>query len=71
MGKTQELQAPPDPKHEGLTIPERDTKGVSSDVEPQDTFDGDENQLARLGKRQVLKVRDQHQKILKVALLIL
>lgn len=51
--------------HEGFSLPERDTKGVSSDVEPQNTFDGDENQLARLGKKQVLKVRDQHQKFLQ------
>ena len=57
MEKTQELRAPPNPKDEEFCSPEREIKGVHSDIEPQDTVDGDEDQLARLGKKQVLKVR--------------
>ena len=61
MEKTLELQAPSS-KNEDFPLPEGEIKGVTSDVEPQDTFDGDEEQLARLGKKQVLKVRDQCRK---------
>ena len=57
MEKTQEPRVPPISKDEGFSLPEHDTKAVNSDVEPQDTLDGDEDQLARLGKKQVLKVR--------------
>lgn len=59
MEKTQELRAPQNPKDEEFSLHEGEIKGANSDVEPQDTVDGDEDQLARLGKKQVLKVRDQ------------
>lgn len=37
---------------------EVEIKDLSPDIEPQGNHDGDEDQLARLGKKQVLKVRD-------------
>ena len=36
-----------------------ETKGVISEVELRAIHDGDEDRLARLGKKQVLRVRDQ------------
>ena len=37
---------------------EVEIKYLSPDIEHQENHDGDEDQLARLGKKQVLKVRD-------------
>lgn len=59
MEKAQEFRALPNPTDADLLHSEVDIKGANSAVEPQNTYDGDEDQLARLGKRQVLKVRDQ------------
>lgn len=58
MEKTQECrplqnQTDVDVLHSGIEI-----KGATSEVEPRDAYDGDEDQLARLGKKQVLRVRD-------------
>lgn len=36
---------------------EVEIKDPSPDIEPQGNYDDDEDQLARLGKKQVLKVR--------------
>lgn len=60
MEKMQKLRGPPDPKDKGFSISERDDEAVSPDVELQDSYDGDEDQLARLGKKQVLTVRNEY-----------
>ena len=39
--------------HSGIEI-----KGAILEVEPRGAYDGDEYQLARLGKKQVLRLRD-------------
>lgn len=57
MEKVQEFQAFQDPTGDNVLHSEVEAKGPSSSVEPRDTYDGDEDQLARLGKKQVLKVR--------------
>ncbi len=64
MEKTQELRALDDPKDAELFHSEGGIKGVSLVVEPRDTHDGDEAQLARLGKKQVLKVCYQCPKLI-------
>lgn len=59
MERMRELRAPQDQKNDDVSMSEGEIKGAISDVEPQDTYDGDEDRLARLGKKQVLKVHDQ------------
>ncbi|KAF6218105.1 hypothetical protein HO133_006063 [Letharia lupina] len=55
MEKAQEFRALPNPTDADLLHSEVDIKGANSAVGPQNTYDGDEDQLARLGKKQVLK----------------
>lgn len=64
MEKTQELRALDDPKDAELFHSEGEMKGMSLVVEPRGTYDGDEDQLARLGKKQVLKVCYQCPKLI-------
>lgn len=59
MEKPQELQGPHNMTDSAILESNIDTKGAISRVEFRDTDDGDEYQLARLGKKQVLKVDDQ------------
>ena len=56
MKSHQEIQAPQDSKDTDLFHSEIEIKGSSTDVEPQRGYDGDEDHLARLGKKQVLRV---------------
>ena len=64
MEKTQKLRSFDDPKDAELFRSECEIKGMSLVVEPRDTYDGDEDQLARLGKKQVLKVCYQCPKLI-------
>ena len=57
MEKTKEIRAFQPPKDANVLHSEVEIKGLSSDLEPQVTYDADEDRLARLGKKQVLKVR--------------
>lgn len=56
MKSPQETQAVQDSKGADHFRSEVEIKDSSTDVEPQGGYDGDEDQLARLGKKQVLKV---------------
>ena len=58
MKSQQETQAPQDSKDTDFFHSEVETKDSSADVEPQGGYDDDEDQLARLGKKQVLRVCD-------------
>ena len=58
MKSQQEIQAPQHSKETETFHSEVEVKDPSADVEPQGGYDGDEDQLARLGKKQVLKVCD-------------
>ena len=58
MKSQRETQAPQDSKDMDLFHSEVETKDSNADVEPQGSYDGDEDQLARLGKKQVLRVDD-------------
>ena len=58
MQSQQEIRAVQDLKDADLLHSEVEIKNPSPDIEPQSNYDGDEEQLARLGKKQVLKVRD-------------
>lgn len=69
MGTSQDFRPVQSPKDIDLLHSEVEIKGLSSDVEPQDTRDRDEAQLARLGKKQVLKVRDHRLILVKITLL--
>lgn len=62
MKVQQETQAPQDSKDTDLFHSEVELKYPSTDVEPQGGYDGDEDQLARLGKKQVLRVCDSIRK---------
>ena len=55
MRSAQEIR---DLKETDLLHSKIDVKDLSADIEPRGDYDGDEDQLARLGKKQVLKVRD-------------
>ena len=56
MKSLQETQAAADSKDTDHFRSEVEIKNSSTDVEPQGGYDGDEDQLARLGKKQVLRV---------------
>lgn len=57
MEITNESQGTQGPKDADTFHSEVEIKGTSLEGETQDTYDDDEDQLARLGKKQVLKVR--------------
>ena len=61
MKSPQEDRALHDPKDTDLIQSKVEVKDLSTDTEPRGVYDGDEDQLARLGKKQVLKVRDLDQ----------
>ena len=65
----QESQGTPNPKDADTFHSEVEIKGTSSDGEARDAFDGDEDQLARLGKKQVLKVRARRLRLYVAAIL--
>ena len=56
MERTQEVQALRGPKDIDILKSEVEFKVLGAGTEAQDGYDGDEDQLARLGKKQVLKV---------------
>ena len=58
MKNQQEIQVPQHSKDTDFFNSEVEVKDSNGDVEPQGGYDGDEDQLARLGKKQVLKVCD-------------
>lgn len=58
MKSEQENQAAQDSKDRDRFRSEVEIKDSSADVEPEGGYDGDEDQLARLGKKQVLRVCD-------------
>ena len=58
MRSPQEDRALHNPKDTDLLKSNVEVKNLSADIEPRGDYDGDEDQLARLGKKQVLKVRD-------------
>ena len=58
MKSQQETQAAQGSKDRDFFRSEIEIKESSADVEPQGGYDGDEDQLARLGKKQVLRVCD-------------
>ena len=58
MKSQQETQAAHESKERHHFHSEVQIKESSADVEPQGGYDGDEDHLARLGKKQVLKVCD-------------
>ena len=57
MKATQENRVPPVSKDAGLVHSEVEVKYSGADNELRDSYDGDEDLLARLGKKQVLKVK--------------
>ena len=58
MRNPQDDRALHNPKGTDLLQSKVEVKDLSTDIEPRGDYDGDEDQLARLGKKQVLKVRD-------------
>lgn len=58
MRSPQEDRALHNPKDTDLLKSKVEVKDLSADIEPRGDYDGDEDQLARLGKKQVLKVCD-------------
>ena len=63
MDKMQELRALEDSKYAEMNHSRGDIKDMSLTVESQGIHDGDEDKLAQLGKKQVLKVRHQRLRI--------
>ena len=57
--KTPDLRTLRDPIDINRFGSEGENKGIASRIELLDSYDGDEDQLARLGKKQVLKVHHQ------------
>lgn len=63
MVTTQELRALEDSKDAEMYHSRGEIKGMGLTVESRDIHDGDEDQLARLGKKQVLRVRHQRLRV--------
>lgn len=66
MEKMPELRDFQSPIRDDIVHPDVGLKAASSSVEPGDAYDGDEDQLARLGKKQVLKVRHHRPRLIQV-----
>ena len=58
MMKSTEIRAPQDLKDTNAFRSEVEIKYLSTDIEPRGDYNGDEDYLARLGKKQVLKVSE-------------
>lgn len=58
MEKTQEFRPLQTPTETNILHAEVEMKGMSLEIESSEKCNGDEDQLARLGKKQVLKVHD-------------
>lgn len=66
MGKMQESPALHGSKDADLLHSGVEIKDPSADIEHRGEYDGDEDHLARLGKKQVLKVRNHRLRLMQL-----